>query len=228
MSNPASAPGDPSRDGQGRFVPNNPGGPGNPFARQVALLRKALIAAVTPEDFTAIADKLKEKALAGDLAATKLLFSYVLGKPTIMPDPDEVEKEPLKEQEKLETALGRIFLPILRRGAFEAEEPTEPEPAPPAASGAPSSPTVNKPTSGASPTAPRPQPVPAAPASSGRSERQSPNAARSTNGAAAAGSTSRQGAGRGQPFDKLIDRLANEDTPLRLGCTQTGITIVSS
>ena len=35
------------RDVQGRFRPGNPGGPGNPFARKVAALRKALLDSVS-------------------------------------------------------------------------------------------------------------------------------------------------------------------------------------
>jgi hypothetical protein len=237
MSNPTSPPGDSARDSQGRFLHDNPGGPGNPFARQVALLRKALIAAVSPDDFTAIAGKLKDKALAGDLAATKLLFSYVLGKPTVMPDPDEVENKQLKEQEKLETAIGRIVLPILRRGAFEDDEP-EPR-GPNAAIGTPTAPTVNKATSVASP-APRPQgpnqtklqPAPGRPIVSGTPRQEPIHPQPSTNRSPATpppgGANTARMPARDQPTGKLADLLANDDTPFRPGCTQVDLTIVSS
>jgi hypothetical protein len=69
------------RDAKGRFTKNNPGGPGNPFARQVAALRSALVNKVTPEDIEDVVNILLLKAKQGDLAAVKLLFSYVLGKP---------------------------------------------------------------------------------------------------------------------------------------------------
>src|SRR5262249_33648207 len=69
------------RDAKGRFAKGNPGGPGNPFARQVAKLRAALIHKVTEADMERIAEDLLVKARLGDLAAIKLLFLYVLGKP---------------------------------------------------------------------------------------------------------------------------------------------------
>src|SRR5205807_1722116 len=57
------------RDAQGRFVKGNEGGPGNPFARRVAELRKAAMAAVTPEDMGAIMAIMAQKAKEGDVAA---------------------------------------------------------------------------------------------------------------------------------------------------------------
>jgi hypothetical protein len=80
------------RDGQGRFAKGNGGGPGNPFARQTAALRKALVEAVTPEDITQIAHTLMILAKQGDLGACKLLFSYVLGKPQAAVDPDMLDR----------------------------------------------------------------------------------------------------------------------------------------
>src|SRR5262249_38329915 len=64
---------------------------GNPFARQLAGFRKALANAVTPERFDRIADVLITKAEKGDLTATKLLFTYLLGKPAAQPDPDRLD-----------------------------------------------------------------------------------------------------------------------------------------
>jgi len=88
------------RDAQGRFVKGNGGGPGNPFARKVAQLRAALVNFVTQEEMKQIALVLKEKAMGGDLAAIKLLFQYVLGKPAATVDPDRMaidEWQKLKE-----------------------------------------------------------------------------------------------------------------------------------
>src|SRR5437870_2425542 len=88
-----SAAGEPKseRDGRGRFTAANKGGPGNPYARQTAALRKALVNAVTPEDIEEIAQALKEKARQGDVAASKLLFSYLMGKPAAAVDPDTLD-----------------------------------------------------------------------------------------------------------------------------------------
>src|SRR4029079_6139848 len=79
------------RDGQGRFVAGNSGGPGNPFGRHVAGLRAALLAAITDADMQAVARKLIAMATAGDMAAMKLLLKYAIGKPAPPPNPDHVE-----------------------------------------------------------------------------------------------------------------------------------------
>ncbi len=69
------------RDGRGRFLKGNGGGPGNPFSRQVAQLRSALIQAATPEDMKDIAQAMILEAKAGNVSAAKLLFQYLFGKP---------------------------------------------------------------------------------------------------------------------------------------------------
>jgi hypothetical protein len=79
------------RDSAGRFAAGNRGGPGNPFARQVATLRQALIDAVTAQDITDIARALIAKARAGDVAAAKLLLGYALGKPAAQTHPDRLD-----------------------------------------------------------------------------------------------------------------------------------------
>lgn len=81
------------RDAKGRFAKGNPGGPGNPFARQVAKLRSALVNRVTESDMDRIAEDLIVKARLGDMAAIKLLFLYVLGKPGATVNPDTVDIE---------------------------------------------------------------------------------------------------------------------------------------
>jgi hypothetical protein len=74
-------------------VPGNPGGPGNPFARQVAALRQAVVGSVTAEDVQAVASKLLELAKEGNVPAAKLLFAYTIGKPQAGADPDRLEVE---------------------------------------------------------------------------------------------------------------------------------------
>jgi hypothetical protein len=86
----------PGRDARGRFAKGNLGGPGNPFARKVAALRSALIATVTEEDMRFIAEQLIVTARLGDLAAIKLLFQYVLGKPAAAVDPDTLDLQELE------------------------------------------------------------------------------------------------------------------------------------
>jgi hypothetical protein len=79
------------RDQRGRFTPGNRGGTGNPFARQVAALRKAFLQGVTPEDLAAIAAALLAKAKEGDVAAAKLVLAYAIGKPEAAVDPDRLD-----------------------------------------------------------------------------------------------------------------------------------------
>jgi hypothetical protein len=83
----------PQRDAKGRFAKGNKGGTGNPFARQIASFRAALVNTATDEDFEAIAHVLLLKAKSGDLAAIKLFLSYTIGKPAEAPDPDRLELE---------------------------------------------------------------------------------------------------------------------------------------
>jgi len=79
------------RNSNGQFAKGNRFGPGNPFARQVAGLRKALLDRVTAEDIQAIAEKLLQLAKAGDVAAAKLLLSYTIGKPQPAVEPDHLD-----------------------------------------------------------------------------------------------------------------------------------------
>jgi hypothetical protein len=222
------------RDGQGRFLPNNSGGPGNPFARQVALLRKALIAAVSADDIAAIAEKLKEKALAGDLAAIKILFGYVLGKPTPVPDPDEVENREKQEETKLETLVGRIVMPVLRRGCVprsdDAAESGMPQPAPAPSTGRPAA-AVNKPAPGAAPGTPTPGNCPAAaavaapPRSPDTAGNGAPQSRPRSAGPEAVPPAPGKGATR-QQTGSAVDRLMGEEKLLRPGWEQVDLTIL--
>jgi hypothetical protein len=109
----------PGRDAHGRFAKGNAGGPGNPFARQVAGLRRALIAAVTEEDMHALARTLLAYALEGNMTAAKLLLQYVLGKPPEPVDPDTLsqrewqlfQEQPITRDDLMQT-LGRFPLNV--------------------------------------------------------------------------------------------------------------------
>jgi hypothetical protein len=79
------------RDHKGRFARGNAGGPGNPFARQVGRLRKALLDCLTEEAMVEIGRKLIELAREGDVQAIRLLFSYTLGKPAEAVSPDRLD-----------------------------------------------------------------------------------------------------------------------------------------
>lgn len=68
------------RDQRGRFLPGNPGGPGNPHAGKVARLRTAMLEAITPEDVNAAIMALAAKAREGDVAACRELLDRAVGK----------------------------------------------------------------------------------------------------------------------------------------------------
>jgi hypothetical protein len=82
---------DGGRDGHGRFASGSRGGPGNPFARRVGALRKALLASVAARDMEGVARELVRQAQEGNLTAARLLLSYTLGKPAQTVDPDTLD-----------------------------------------------------------------------------------------------------------------------------------------
>jgi hypothetical protein len=91
------------RDTRGRFTKGNAGGPGNPFARRTAELRKMLLDTVTDQDMRQAARKLVELAKGGDVAAAKLLFAYVIGKPADAVDPDRLDIDEMRLLEEQST-----------------------------------------------------------------------------------------------------------------------------
>jgi hypothetical protein len=88
---PAAAPPKSDRAARGTFTLGNKGGPGNPFARQVAEIRKLLLNAVPGERLAKIVLAMVEKAEAGDVAAAKLVLQYTAGKPAEAVNPDRIE-----------------------------------------------------------------------------------------------------------------------------------------
>lgn len=85
------------RDGAGRFLPGNGGGPGNPYAKRVAALRGAMLDAVTEDDVRAILGKLVELAKDGSAQAAKEVLDRCLGR--------AVEADLIERLEQLEEAL---------------------------------------------------------------------------------------------------------------------------
>ncbi len=109
------------RDERGRFVKNNPGGKGNPFARRVAALRAALIQDVTAEQMRALCARLMAMACGGDLAAAKLLLGYVVGRPAPPVDPDALDQHEWQlcrtsavPSEELTDAMAGVPIPFAR------------------------------------------------------------------------------------------------------------------
>jgi len=73
------------RDRRGRFLPGNPGGPGNPDAAKLWRLRAAVTAAVTEADVRRVMRTLLRKATGGDMLAAKVFLDRVVGKATATP-----------------------------------------------------------------------------------------------------------------------------------------------
>ena len=127
-STPDRAPsgnGQPGRDCKGRFTAGNTLCRGNPFARRVAALRTTMLERVTPEAMGDITDALIARARVGELAAIKLLFDYVVGKPVEQPNPDRLDIDEWKllrdgmlkegEQETMKQGSSlKLVLPVVK------------------------------------------------------------------------------------------------------------------
>ena len=116
MSQSDTTPATSERDNKGHFARGNAGGPGNPYARQVAELRRELLARCTPERLGKIADRMMELAEEGNVSAAKLIFQYVLGKPHEAVSPDRVDIDEVqtfkdgscRKEELFPTLLGGV------------------------------------------------------------------------------------------------------------------------
>ncbi len=108
------------RDARGRFAAGNAGGPGNPFARQVARLRQALLDSVTAADMAAVARRLLTLALEGNVQAGKLLLAYTIGKPQPAADPDRLDQDEWQGYKETSTMLAES------PGLLQAPEPAFP------------------------------------------------------------------------------------------------------
>jgi hypothetical protein len=90
MSKPSTN-GTNGRNSNGQFAEGNKCGTGNPYARRVARLRSAMLDAVGENGLADIVQGMVTAAKGGDVAAAKLLLSYLLGKPVESVEPDYVE-----------------------------------------------------------------------------------------------------------------------------------------
>jgi len=120
--------GAPGRDSRGRFTRGNPGGPGNPHAARVGRLRNVLLSTVTAEDMQRVALSLLAQAEGGDVAAAKLIFNYVLGKPAAAPDSPEAELTALelarkrRELEATDALTGVVAASLFGDGQNDSDE----------------------------------------------------------------------------------------------------------
>ena len=85
------------RDSAGRFTAGNGFGAGNPFARQSARIRSALMLSVTDDDVTAIVRAMIDRAKSGDVNAARLVLERTIGRvadPVVDDDDDAPELPP--------------------------------------------------------------------------------------------------------------------------------------
>ena len=85
-----------NRDAKGRFGPGNLGGPGNPFARELARFRAFVIKCNTEEHMRFAFNKMMEMIGDGNVGALKLYFLYIIGKPTDAVDPDKLDLDEIE------------------------------------------------------------------------------------------------------------------------------------
>jgi hypothetical protein len=81
------------RDSSGRFTKGNRGGPGNPYSRYTAAMRKSFADEATAEDLRKIARAMIEKAQGGDVGAARLVCGYTMGRPLEGTHPDKVDAD---------------------------------------------------------------------------------------------------------------------------------------
>src|SRR5687768_14507095 len=84
-------PADRYHDARGRFKKGNPGGPGNPYARETALIRQMVHEEADVECLRVILRAIIARAKEGDLAAARFVYTYAYGKPTTPIDPDRLD-----------------------------------------------------------------------------------------------------------------------------------------
>jgi hypothetical protein len=96
------------RDAKGRFAPGNPGGPGNPYTRQTAKLREAVQDELNEVEVRIIVQRLKARAVGGDIQAIKLVLAYAIGKPEKCFNPDEVDLLEWELRQRLSVPVGEV------------------------------------------------------------------------------------------------------------------------
>ena len=84
------------RNGTGQFTIGNQHGKGNPHFAKVAAIRSAVFKSVTPATVKGLVKSLIDQAMAGDIAAAKLILPYLIGQPATAKELEaETEAEPI-------------------------------------------------------------------------------------------------------------------------------------
>jgi hypothetical protein len=104
------------RNGSGQFTTGNRHGKGNPLFGKVATLRSAVLKSVTPTTVKGLVKSLIDQAMAGDIAAAKLILPYLIGQPATAKELEaEIESEPVimdrMTDEELQAHIQGIYKP---------------------------------------------------------------------------------------------------------------------
>jgi len=104
------------RNGSGQFATGNKHGKGNPHFGKVATLRSAVLKSVTPATVKGLIKSLIDQAMAGDIAAAKLILPYLIGQPATAKELEaEADSEPIAmdrlTDEELQAHIQGIYKP---------------------------------------------------------------------------------------------------------------------
>ena len=104
------------RNGSGQFATGNKHGKGNPHFGKVATLRSAVLKSVTPTTVKGLVKSLIDQAMAGDIAAAKLILPYLIGQPATAKELEaEADSEPIAmdrmTDEELQAHIQGIYKP---------------------------------------------------------------------------------------------------------------------
>ena len=104
------------RNGSGQFATGNKHGKGNPLFGKVATLRSAVLKSVTPATVKGLVKSLIDQAMAGDIAAAKLILPYLIGLPATAKELEaEADSEPIAmdrmTDEELQAHIQGIYKP---------------------------------------------------------------------------------------------------------------------
>ncbi len=104
------------RNGSGQFATGNKYGKGNPLFGKVATLRSAALKSITPATVKGLIKSLIDQAMAGDIAAAKLILPYLIGQPATAKELEaEAESEPIAmdrmTDEELQAHIQGIYKP---------------------------------------------------------------------------------------------------------------------
>ena len=114
-----------TRDDKSRFLPGNPGGPGNPHVRNVAAWRTALADSVSVDDISQVMERLIDAAKAGKAWAIRELLDRCLGKPSVQIDVQATTEQRREYTERERIEAKRITAFLLSQGPAQLDGPDE-------------------------------------------------------------------------------------------------------